>query len=141
MRKLQLAQGFAHDAAEWGTFVRIELEELLRLARTNGAASPSGAKTRGQHRGPHGERALPKEPRTVPLPYSSKRYAAMSADSYMATPLFGSTKYGNIARPPSAFTLLRNRVPPLGHGYTIGSRLSADNASRAIRQYGQTSNS
>ena len=78
---------------------------------------------------------------TSPFPYCRKRYFTMSADSYIETPVFGSTKKGNWYRPPLAFTSSRNREPPFGQGYTIGSRLRADSASRAMRQYGQTSNS
>ncbi len=65
----------------------------------------------------------------------------MSADSYIDSPLFGSTRYGNCCLPPNLATFGRKRWPPWGDGWINASMSSSVNASRTNRQYGQASNS
>ena len=58
----------------------------------------------------------------------------MSADSYIDSPVLGSTRNGNCCRPPTRATFGRKRLPPCGEGRISASRSSSVSASRTSLQ-------
>jgi hypothetical protein len=134
--QLEAAQRLARDPAERRRLERVELEQLLGRARAAVAAAA----------------AEPPQPETIddasvsrPAPSSSGTRrrrtqrtdtATMSLDSYIALPVFGSTRYGNSSRRPARARAGGRSGRPSDTGRLIASRSRIESASRTLRQNG-----